>query len=320
MDSSVYAGTVGWGVWRSDDLGESWRFAFEGLPVEIRTWALSSHVDEPGVVWAGSDIGLLRQDENGKGRHVPSPGDGKQIWSVAQNPLNANQIFIGTNPGALYRSDDAGANWTQLPIQLVDECLIGKPRITRIRFDPKDDLTIWASAEIDGVHRSRDFGNTWERSEEGFRFPDIHDIAIADVNGKRKLLAATAVGLYESFDDAATWQWRKLESPWQYTRGIKFKADLDGTVFLCNGDGPPGTTGRLLHSQDWGDTWDDCKLPGAVNSTPWMVAEHSADPNLLYCCTNLGQMYRSHDGGKEWVKLGREFGEIRTMLWHPHLR
>ena len=66
MDVSVYAGTVGWGVWRSDDLGESWRSAFEGLPVEMRTWALSSHPNEPGVVWAGTDIGLLRQDEEGK--------------------------------------------------------------------------------------------------------------------------------------------------------------------------------------------------------------------------------------------------------------
>ena len=317
MDVSVYAGTVGWGVWRSDDLGESWRFAFEGLPVEMRTWALSSHPEEPGVVWAGTDIGLLRQNADGKGRHVPSPGDGKQIWSVTQSVSDPNQLFIGTNPGAIYRSDDAGETWKQLPIQLVDECPIGKPRITRIRFDPMDDATIWASAEIDAVHRSRDYGNTWERSEEGFRFPDIHDIAIGEVEGKRKLLTATALGLYESFDDAASWEWRKLDSPWQYTRGIKPKADYDGTVFLCNGDGPPGSTGRLLRSKDWGATWEDCNLPGSVNSTPWMVADNAADANLLFCCTNLGQIYRSRDGGEEWDKLQREFGEIRTMLWQP---
>ena len=38
---------------------------------------------------------------------------------------------------------------------------------------------------------------------------------------------------------------------------------------------------------------------------------------LLFCCTNLGQMFRSTDGGESWVKLKREFGEIRTMLWRP---
>ena len=318
MNATVYAGTVGWGIWRSDDLGESWRFAFEGLTVEMRTWSLSTHPAEPGVVWAGTDIGLLRQAADGKAVHVESPGNGKQIWSVSQRDENPDQIFIGTNPGAVFRSDDAGASWTQLPVNLVDECLIGKPRITRIRFDPICQDTIWASAEIDGVHRSRDFGETWERSDEGFRFPDIHDIAIAEVNGKRKLLTATAVGLYESFDDAESWEWQKLDSPWQYTRGIKPRADSNGTVFLCNGDGPPGSTGRLLRSPDWGATWDDCDLPGPLNSTPWMVATNAADCDLLFCCTNLGQMFRSQDGGENWVKLKREFGEIRTMLWHPN--
>ncbi|MYD42936.1 MAG: hypothetical protein F4W90_03480 [Gammaproteobacteria bacterium] len=318
MSVSVYAGTVGWGVWRSDDLGESWRFAFEGLPVEMRTWSMSSHPQEPGVVWAGTDIGLLRQDADGRGHRVASPADGKQIWSVTQAVDDPKEIYIGTNPGAIYRSLNEGDSWDQLPIDLVEECPIGKPRITRIRFDPLDSDTIWASAEIDAVHRSRDRGETWERSEEGFRFPDIHDIAIAAVDAKRKLLTATALGLYESFDDAATWTWRELDSPWQYTRGIKPKADLDGTVFLCNGNGPPGSTGRLLRSRDWGATWEDCELPGNVNSTPWMVADNSADPNLLFCCTNLGQMYRSQDGGEDWTKLDREFGEIRTMLWHPN--
>ena len=318
MDATVYAGTVGWGVWRSDDLGEKWRFAFEGLPVEMRTWSMSSHLDEPGVVWAGTDIGLLRQNPDGKGEHIPSPGDGKQIWSVTQAPSDPSQLFIGTNPGAIYRSDDAGVSWKQLPIQLVEECMIGKPRITRIRFDPLDDATLWASAEIDAVHRSRDFGETWERSEEGFTFPDIHDIAVEDVDGKRKLLAATAVGLYESHDDAMTWEWRELDSPWQYTRGLKPKADRDGTVFLCNGNGPPGSKGRLLRSRDWGLNWEDCNLPGETNSTPWMVATNEADADLLFCCTNLGQMYRSQDGGEAWSKLPREFGEIRTMLWQPN--
>ena len=317
MKTTVYSGTVGWGVWRSDDLGESWRFAFEGLPVEMRTWSLSSHRDDAGTVWAGTDIGLLRQNGDGKGKHIPSPGDGKQIWSVAQSPSDHRHIFIGTNPGHVFRSLDYGDSWEQCPIQLVEECLIGKPRITRIRFDPIESDTIWASAEIDGVHRSRDYGETWERSEEGFRFPDIHDIGVAQLNGGRKLLAATAVGLYESKDDAASWEWRKLDSPWQYTRGLKFKADLDGTVFLCNGDGPPGSTGRLLRSSDWGSTWQDCSLGAETNSTPWMVATNEADANLLYCCTNLGQMYRSQDGGENWRKLPREFGEIRTMLWQP---
>jgi hypothetical protein len=47
------------------------------------------------------------------------------------------------------------------------------------------------------------------------------------------------------------------------------------------------------------------------------MAMNAADPMLLFCCTNLGQMFRSKDGGETWEKLRREFGEISTMLWRP---
>ncbi len=317
MKAKVYAGTVGWGVWGSDDLGETWGFAFHGLPVECRIWSLSHHPDEPGVVWAGSDRGILRQGLDGRAERVPSPADEMQVWAFAQSPEDARVLLAGTNPGHLFRSDDGGATWRELAIDLADECPIGKPRITRIRFDPFDDDAFWVSAEIDAVHRTTDGGDTWERCEDGFKFPDIHDIAIVDEDGARKLLAATAVGLYRSTDDGRTWQWSRLDSPWQYTRGLKPRADLNGTVFLCNGDGPPGSCGRLLRSRDWGETWEDAMLPEPANSTPWTVATNEADPNLLFACTNLGQMFRSSDGGEEWMKLPRELGEIRTMLWHP---
>ena len=255
MDTRVYAGTVGWGVWGSDDLGETWHRAFRGVYAECRIWSMSSHPDEPDVVWAGSDRGILRQGGDGQAEVVPSPADDICIWAFAQSPRDAKVLIIGTHPGAVFRSDDGGANWRELPVQLVEECLIGRPRITRIRFDPIDEDTIWASAEIDAVHRSTDGGDTWERLENGFDFPDIHDIAIVNDNGARKCLAATARGLYKSTDEGASWHFQALDSPWQYTRGMKPRADLDGTVFLCNGDGPPGSQGTLWRSRDWGETW-----------------------------------------------------------------
>ena len=319
MAATVYAGTVGWGVWASEDLGETWAFAFRGWNAECRIWSLSWHPQEPDVVWAGSDAGLLRQAPDGATERIHSPADAMQVWALAQAPQDPDVMLMGTNPGHLFRSDDGGASWRELPIQLVDECLIGKPRITRIRFDPfqPDGTAFWASAEIDAVHHTTDGGETWRRCEAGFKFPDIHDLAIVDDGGRRKLLAATAVGLYHAADDGDSWQWQRLDSPWQYTRGLKPRADDSGTLFLCNGDGPPGSCGRLLRSRDLGATWEDAKLPGRTNSTPWTVATNEADPMLLFACTNLGQLFRSTDGGENWTKLERELGEVRTLLWHP---
>ena len=88
-------------------------------------------------------------------------------------------------------------------------------------------------------------------------------------------------------------------------------------MWLTNGNGPPGSTGRLLVSRDWGRSFRDARLPGEINSTPWCVAADAADPNLLFVLTNLGQAFRSEDGGLTWSKLEREFGEVRCALWRP---
>ncbi len=88
-------------------------------------------------------------------------------------------------------------------------------------------------------------------------------------------------------------------------------------IFLTNGDGPPGTTGRLLRSRDCGRSWEVVELPGALNSTPWCVATHAGDPQLLFLATNLGQLFRSNDGGESWLRLKHEFGEVRSLHWRP---
>jgi photosystem II stability/assembly factor-like uncharacterized protein len=119
-----------------------------------------------------------------------------------------------------------------------------------------------------------------------------------------------------SRDDGDSWTHLPLDSPWQYCRGIVARAD-GKVLFLTNGNGPPGSTGRLLRSRDDGVTWEDAGLPGELNSTPWCVATNAADPMLVFAVTNLGQLFRSDNGGETWRKLQREFGEVRSLLWRP---
>ena len=46
-------------------------------------------------------------------------------------------------------------------------------------------------------------------------------------------------------------------------------------------------------------------------------ADKKRDPLLVFAATNLGQVFRSADGGETWTKLDREFGEIRAITWRP---
>ena len=68
-----------------------------------------------------------------------------------------------------------------------------------------------------------------------------------------------------SRDNGETFSFQELDSPWQYTRTIVPRADGDKTVFLTNGNGPPGSTGRLLRSTDHGQSFSLINRPDRLS-------------------------------------------------------
>ncbi len=316
----AYIGTAGLSVWHSTDRGGEWvrPYSESGLYLEARCWALSAHPGRPDAVFAGTDSGIYRFDVGDLAwTHLPSPMDDLQVWALAQAPDDPDVLLAGTRPAALWRSEDGGASWRRLDAAFAERCVyVGVPRITAIVFDPDDPARAYVSVEIDGVWRSGDGGRTFERAGEGLLSQDGHDLAVLPAPGGSRLFCTTNRGLHVSDDGGATFRFRELPSDWQYTRGITPSAAGDGTVFLCNGNGPPGDSGRLLVSRDHGESWKDAGLPGPLNSTPWAIAVDAADPALVFCATNLGQAFRSQDGGATWDRLGRDFGEVRCLLWN----
>jgi photosystem II stability/assembly factor-like uncharacterized protein len=313
---TLCVGTAGTSVWFSRDLGDTWErpYSESGLYLEARVWALSSHPDRPGELLAGTDSGVYRWSEASRTwTHLPGPLDTLCTWALAQDPRNADVIIAGTHPAALFYSEDGGRSWHAAQATLAQTCVfVGRPRVTQVLFDPTNPDTLWAGVEIDAVHRSNDRGRTWTRLDHGLLSGDIHGLAVVQ-HGNATVFATTNKGLHRSDDGGHHWTFQPLESPWQYTRCITARADGDGMLFLANGNGPPGSTGRLLRSVDYGASWQDVGLPGPLNSTPWCVASHVSNPQVVFSVTNLGQLFRSLDGGLTWAKLPREFGEVRSM-------
>jgi photosystem II stability/assembly factor-like uncharacterized protein len=322
-NSVLYAGTVGQGVWRSLDEGETFQRSSDGMFMEAEVRTLAVHPNDPECLYAGTDAGLYRTTNGGvRWERIETPFDpgkgwpaGILLWSLLIHPRNPDLIFVGTCPSALYRSRNGGVTWEKLLAALTPECApIVYSRVTCLLADPEEPETIWAGVEIDGVWRSRDLGETWERLASGLSSTDIHGLAIVP-GTPRTLFATTNNDLNRSQDDGETWTPQQVKQffPHGYCRGIIAKADDPQTLFLGNGNGPPGTTGSLQVSRDGGATWQQAALPQTPNSTIWTFAVTSACPDLVFAASVNGYLYRSRDAAATWQKCAHEFGEVRTL-------
>ena len=289
-----------------------------------------------------SDLGVHRYDQAGNRLHLLKSfkndiEDFLLVTAIAYNPHNPDVILVGTQPSALFRSEDGGKSWKNLHVgmkpylntgfyageQAANPTSQGEfdvkhwTRVTGILFDTKDPNLVYAGVEIDGAWRSTDGGKTFVRANDGFKTADIHGYGVIEKDGEPILFATTNEGLYRSTDHGLSWEMLPLESKWQYTRSIVARQDNSGVMYVTNGNGPPGSSGKLFRSNDFGSSWSEIHLPAELESSLYFLAVHPTDPKLIFAAANLGQMFRSTDGGESWTALKRRLPEVRALAWLP---
>jgi|HubBroStandDraft_4_1064222.scaffolds.fasta_scaffold05124_5 photosystem II stability/assembly factor-like uncharacterized protein len=318
---TICVGTIGSGAWLSPNGGESWRRVGRGLWSESRVFALTVHPTKPRTVLAGADDGIYRSDNGGQSfERLESPMDKLHVWKIAVDPVDPDIIFVGTRPAALFRSKDGGRSLQKLPAEMAEDCPnVRIPRVTALSVDPSDHRVVWAGIEVDGVRRSTDGGDSWQTITSGIPDPDIHDIGVF-VNGGARVLTTTPHEIFESHDRGESWQGLGIGGRFQlpYCRSLAQKADDPQTLFVATGDGAAGSTGAIQCSKDGGKSWQALELPVVPNSPIWAFATHPADPGRIVACSHYGELYTTENAGDSWMKLPREFTEIRSISWVPN--
>jgi photosystem II stability/assembly factor-like uncharacterized protein len=274
----IYAGTDK-GVYRTDDLGESWRLLDSPLNDYV-TWSLAIDPQKPDVVFAGTG--------------TPSAP-------------------------TLFRSKDGGETWERRPFQVAEECPnVSCPRITAIAVDPVNRQNVWMGIEVDGVRRSTDGGDTWETINGAIPNRDVHNLAIAP-GRPSTVFVVVSDDVFISRDDGATWKSIGVPEkfPWGYPRGIRIHPENPDVVFLTIGDTFLGRVGSVMRSTDAGSSWEELPLPVQPNSAMWVVNVEPPKAQTVYAGSIFGYLYRSDDGGNSWKKLWREFPEIASVLCIP---
>ncbi|MFT7598399.1 MAG: photosystem II stability/assembly factor-like uncharacterized protein [Acidimicrobiales bacterium] len=318
-------GTVGAGLWMSYNSGQKWRHIYKGGPdpeSNCRALAVSPH--NKGELLAASDrVGLFRSPDNGGNWEQIGDIADSDIWSIGYDPGDENRVYAGVRPGVV-RSDDGGATFASLETSISPTCPIGVPRTTNVVVDPTDSNIVWASVEVDGLHRSTDGGETWGSLGDlgpGEFYNDVHGFTMRETADGSELLVSSPFGLGRSTDGGDSFEWHKFGgfegSKFEFAYSRCVSAPWDDVIVVCVGDYIPGGIGALEISHDGGQSWTREPMPVTPNSTMYWLATHPDLPGTMVATSVFGQMYVSDDYAKNWRKLDREFSEIRSISLTP---
>ncbi|MFB0536236.1 MAG: WD40/YVTN/BNR-like repeat-containing protein, partial [Anaerolineae bacterium] len=151
---SLFAGTWGGGVFRSDDEGQSWQPVSEGL-TSLGVEVLVVGPDGKSLFAGARGDGVFRSDDEGQSWQPVNEGlTNLYVQTLVVGP-DGKSLFASTDGGGVFRSDDGGQSWRP-----VNEGLTNLNVLT-LMVEP-DGESLFAGTWGGGVFRSDDGGQSWQ--------------------------------------------------------------------------------------------------------------------------------------------------------------
>jgi len=333
-DHTLFVATAE-GVFRSQDGGQSWESSTFGLlDLEILCLACAPNFAENELLWAGSALGGLYRSRNGA-RSWRDSGQGLpdmafQCIAVSPHFAQDQTLYVGTESDGIYRSSDGGASWEALTSQLAGQSI----NCLAISHDGQ---TLLAGAG-EGVYRSSDGGQQWALTMRGAFLALTLTIA---PDGKA-VAGAYQEGVFRLPADGNQWQTASTDLAAHvppvvfYLQAKRFcLLDVEGALVYSDDAGGHWQSLTNALSEELVSAVAlavDAKeallyaattqalyvIQPALTSTDWRqyaLPNLTAAPALLACSANavhdqvllladeLGNLYRSDDGGVQWQPL-----------------
>ena len=290
-----YFGTLDGQIYTSADAGKQWQLLYnfgkprtfiDNIIVDARdskTLYVGGHRhDVPGGFFKSTDGGLTWRES--------AQLKDQAIHSLAQSESDPN-VFIAGTYTTIFRSDNSGETWKQLPTAGVT----GLHHVESLAIDPRSADTIYAGTFY-LPYKSLDGGQTWKTIRTGMI--DDSDIFAIDINPRdaNHIIASACSGIYESKNSGENW--RKVQgipSQSRRTRAIMQHPSVPGIVFA-------GTTEGFWRSDKGGDP-DSWMVTTSRQLEINSIAVHPSRPDMVYIGTNNYGIMISSDGGKTFTPM-----------------
>jgi photosystem II stability/assembly factor-like uncharacterized protein len=258
------------GVYKSLDGGKTW--ANMGLATSGHVSMIRFHPDDRNVVfvaaqgplWSpGGDRGLYKSSDGGQSwEQLLFIDENTGVNEFLIHPDNPDVIvasswqrrrhvwtLINGGPGSgIHKSTDGGASWRKISGGLPSGDL-GRIGLAAAANEPGTVYAIIEAAEEDqGVYRSQDFGESWEkRSPHMTTSPQYYNELVVDPNDADVVYSLDTL-TNRSIDGGVTWS----------QLGVQYRHVDDHALWIDPADSEHmyiGGDGGMYETWDWGENW-----------------------------------------------------------------
>ena len=304
---TLYAGTGGYGIFRSTDNGSTWAPA-NGSPDSLLRGAdvyeIRIDPDRPDRMLAAIGAGGLVISENRAEQWrflVDGRGTvGAAITHVAMQRGDGSTMVYGTNAGSLYRSRNLGTLWSP------SRGASSGDNIRSLEPVPSHPRSLIAGTE-EGTIASTDFGESWRRIAQSLPSAGI-SLVLGPGTPPAWYVFGPAIGLQTSSDEGKSWT--PIDEHLGGTTASLVASD-PSTHDVYVSSGP-----TLLKTTPGTARW----VPATSGLTGGNITSFAFDrhhPGSIYATTALGA-FSSQDGGNTWQPFARPPAAPPTeLVAHP---
>jgi hypothetical protein len=296
----MYCGTLDAGLWRTVDAGTSWQPVGPGIAHKM-VMSLAVSATQPGA--------------------------------------SGGAVFAGTEPSAIFRSDDSGNSWRELSgLRKLPSAetwsFPPRPWTSHVRWMTIDPLVagrLFAAIEAGALVSSPDGGETWEDRKPSSPF-DTHTLVMHRLAPNRLYSAAgdgfmqPGSGFAQSDDGGETWFRPDAGLDLHYLWSVAADPTDPDTLVVSAASGPrqahdPASAESAIFRRSGTGDWTRVQsgLPKSRGLLASVLASNESEPHTFYAANNKG-VFRSSDGGSSWSELpipwptGARLGHVAAVV------